>query len=68
LTAVLAGQSLLHLGTGVLRWSAILTGFWAVLYVIICIDPGVRDKIETAQSLARTLSEVQGIGPRDKRG
>jgi len=68
LTAVLTGQSLLHLGTGVFRWAEILTGSWALLYVIICLDPAVHDKIETARSLVRTLSEVQGIGPRDKRG
>jgi hypothetical protein len=49
------------------RWAEILTGSWALLYVIICLDPAVHNKIETARSLVKPLSEVQGIGPRDKR-
>jgi hypothetical protein len=67
LAAVLAGQSLLHLSAEAFRWASILTGAWALLYVIICLDPAIQDKIETARSLAGTLHEFQGIGPRNTR-
>jgi hypothetical protein len=68
LAAVLAGQSLLHLSAGALRWAGILTGAWALLYIIISLDPAIHDKIETARSLVTTLHDVHGIGPRDLRG
>jgi tetratricopeptide (TPR) repeat protein len=60
--AVLAGQAVLHFSSGVLRWSSIATGIWALLYVIISLDPAIRDKIDTARSLTSTLHDARKIG------
>jgi hypothetical protein len=38
---------------GVLRW---VTIGWAVVYLLIAIDPALNDKIETARATAGLLS------------
>jgi hypothetical protein len=60
--AVLTGQAVLHFSSGVFRWASIATGVWALLYVIISLDPAIRDKIETARSLTGTLHDARKIG------
>lgn len=67
LLAVLAAQSVLHFSEGEFRWATVITGAWALLYVIICLDPTVRDKIETARSLTGVLNQAQGMDPFDRR-
>jgi hypothetical protein len=32
---------------------------WALLYVIISLDPAIRDKIDTARSLTETLQQAR---------
>jgi hypothetical protein len=62
LGAVLASQPLVHFSGAVFRWASIATGVWALLYVVISLDPAIRDKIDTARSLADTLHEARRIG------
>jgi hypothetical protein len=59
--AVLTAQAALHFSSGVFRWASIATGVWALLYVIITLDPAIRDKIETARSLTSTLHDARKI-------
>jgi len=67
LTVVLAGHSLVDLSEGTFRWTGILTAVWALLYIVICLDPAIQDKIETARGLVGTVRDIQGIGPRGTR-
>src|SRR5262249_37571904 len=62
LAAVLVGQAVLHFSTEAFRWASIATGAWALLYVIISLDPAIRDKIDTARSLAETIHEARRGG------
>lgn len=59
LGAVLVGQAVLHFSTEVFRWASIATGIWALLYVVISLDPAVREKIDTARSLVDTVHEAR---------
>ena len=59
LGAVLVVQAVLHLNTGVFRWAIIATAVWALLNIVISLDPAIRDKIDTARSLAQTLNEIR---------
>jgi hypothetical protein len=52
LVAVLATQPFLHAGSGLFDWARFVTGAWALLYVLLSIDPSVRDKISAAKDLA----------------
>jgi len=61
LGAVLVGQAALHFSTEVFRWASIATAAWALLYVIVSLDPAVRDKIDTARSLADTIRDARKI-------
>ena len=51
--------ALLHVNTGVFHWAIIATAVWALLNVVISLDPAIRDKIDTARSLAQTISEAR---------
>lgn len=53
--AVLAAQPFLHTSPGVFGWARVTTGIWALLYVLLSIDPTIRDKISTARDLAELL-------------
>lgn len=59
LGAVLTSQAVLHLNAGVFRWALITTGIWALLYVIISLDPEIGAKIETARTLTETLNAAK---------
>jgi hypothetical protein len=63
LAAVLATQPVLHISTPVFNWARIAAGIWALLYVVITLDPAIRDKIDTARSLAGTLRSSQSLTP-----
>lgn len=65
LAVVLATQSIWHFSVGDFRWATIATGAWGLLYVMICLDPAIRDKIETARSLAGMLHQARGTDPLD---
>ena len=45
-----------------LRRSSIVAGVRALLYVIIGLDPAIRDKIDTAHSLTGPLHDARKIG------
>jgi hypothetical protein len=51
LAAVLITQQFVHV-PGVFSWAA---GIWALLYVLLSIDPAIRDKIEAAHEIAGLL-------------
>ena len=59
LGAVLVGQAVLHFNSGAFRWAIITTAVWALLNIVISLDPAVREKIDTARSLAQTLNETR---------
>ena len=52
IAAVLATQPFLHASPGLFGWARITTGIWALLYVLLSIDPAIRDKIGAARDLA----------------
>jgi hypothetical protein len=52
LAAVLAAQPLVHASAPVFGWARIATAVWALLYVLLSIDPAMRDKIGAARDLA----------------
>jgi hypothetical protein len=60
LAAVLAVQPFIHATAGVFTWARVLAGAWALLYVLLSIDPTMRDKIGTARDLAGLLQAVPG--------
>jgi hypothetical protein len=62
LGAVLVSQAVLHFSTEVFRWATIATGVWALLYVVISLDPAIRDKIDTARSLVATIHDARRSG------
>jgi hypothetical protein len=62
LAVVLTAQQFLHASPGLFDWARITTGIWALLYVLLSIDPAIRDKIETAQQVAGLLSTTQAVG------
>jgi len=55
LAAVLISQHFLHASPGILGWSRIITGIWALLYILLSLDPAIRDKIDTAHEIAGLL-------------
>lgn len=52
----------LDFGDGIFRWARLVVFGWAVLSVLLALDPGVRERIELAVLLAR------GAGDKSKRG
>ncbi len=58
---VLTAHAVLHFNSGVFQWLSILTGAWALLCLVIIIDPAIRDKIDTARSLVATIHEARRI-------
>jgi hypothetical protein len=63
LAVVIAAQPLLDLGAEPLRWAKIVGLAWAVLYLLLAVDPTLRDKIETAQSVGNLLSSTRRDPP-----
>ena len=51
----------LDFGDGIFRWARLVVFGWAVLSVLVALDPGVRERIELAVLLAR------GAGDKGKR-
>jgi hypothetical protein len=52
LAVVLAAQPLLHASSSLFDWARIATAIWALLYVLLSIDPAMRDKLGAARDLA----------------
>ena len=65
LAAVLATQPFLHASPGLFGWARITTGIWALLYVLISIDPAIRDKIGAARDLADLIHTAPGTRSQD---
>ena len=67
LAVVLTAQPLVNLSSPVFNWARIAAGIWALLYVVITLDPAIGDKIDTARILAGTLRDSRSLGPTDIR-
>lgn len=67
LAAVLAAQPLLQTSPGVFGWARIATGTWALLYIVLSLDPAMRDKIDTASELVGLLHNTRSIDRPDSR-
>jgi hypothetical protein len=67
LAVVLAAQPLVHLSSPVFNWARIAAGIWALLYVVITLDPAIGDKIDTARSLVDAMRDSRPSGPTDIR-
>jgi hypothetical protein len=65
LAAVLAAQPLVHSSPAVFGWARIATAVWALLYVLLSIDPAMRDKIGAARDLASLIQTTPGPVSRD---
>lgn len=58
--AVLAAQPFLHASPAVFDWARITTGIWALLYVLLSIDPALHEKISTARDMASLFHAPAG--------
>jgi hypothetical protein len=67
LAAVLAAQPFVHTSQGTFGWARIATGTWALLYVVLSLDPAIRDKIDTASELVGLLHNARSISKLDSR-
>lgn len=65
LTAVLAAQPVIHVSTDVFRWTRIATGAWAVLYILLSLDPALSEKVEAARSVVGTVRDARSTGKTD---
>ena len=59
LAAVLASQPLLDTGSDTFRWTRIATGVWALLYLLLYLDPTIGDKIDTARRVIGTVNDAK---------
>lgn len=55
LAAVLAAQPIVHLNAGVFGWARIAFATWALLYLVISLDPAIREKIDTTSQVVSLL-------------
>ena len=55
LAAVLTAQPVLHLSAAVFDWARVSAGLWALLYIIVSLDPTIGDKVSTAREIAGLL-------------
>jgi hypothetical protein len=59
LAAVLAAQPFLHTSPGLFGWARIATAAWALLYLVLSLDPAIRDKIDTANQVVGILHNAR---------
>jgi hypothetical protein len=65
LIAVLAVQPFVHASSPLFNWARIATAIWALLYVLLSIDPTMRDKIGAARDLASLTQTAPRPASRD---
>ena len=65
LVAVLAAQPFVHASAPIFNWARIATAIWALLYVLLSIDPAMREKISAARDLASLTQTAPGSASRD---
>ena len=58
LAVVLTAQQFLHTSPGLFGWARITTGLWALLYILLSLDPAIRDKVEAAREIAGILHTI----------
>lgn len=69
LAAVLTAQPLLHFNSTLFDWARVSAGIWALLYVILSLDPTISDKVGTARDIAGLLRGSPAPGSSsDRRG
>ncbi|KAA2246758.1 hypothetical protein F0L68_40540 [Solihabitans fulvus] len=54
---VLALQPLLRLDSGVYGWAKVVSLVWALLYVLLTLDPTARDKLDAVRGVAESMSK-----------
>jgi hypothetical protein len=65
LAVVLAAQPFLHASPRLFDWARIATAVWALLYVLLSIDPAMRDKIGAARDLADLIQTMPAPASRN---
>jgi hypothetical protein len=55
LAVVLISRQFVHASPGVFGWFRVTTGAWALLYILLSLDPTIREKIDTAHEIAGLL-------------
>ena len=65
LAVVLIAQPFLHASSGLFGGARIATAIWALLYVLLSIDPSMRDKIGAARDLAGLMQTAPTPSSRD---
>jgi hypothetical protein len=63
--AVLIAQPFLHTSRSVFDWAHIATAIWALLSVLLTIDPAIREKMDTARDLADLVQTAPAPTGRD---
>jgi hypothetical protein len=65
LAVILAAQPFVHVSSALFGWARIAAAVWALLYVLLSIDPAMRDKISTARDLASLMQTAPTPANRD---
>jgi hypothetical protein len=65
LAAVLVAQPFIHTSSSLFNRARIATAIWALLYVLLSLDPAIRDKIGAARDLADLIQTAPGPVSRD---
>jgi hypothetical protein len=63
--AVIASRPLLHVNSAVFNWAWIGSAAWALLCLLLSIDPALREKINTARDLAQLAQGFAAPSDRD---
>lgn len=65
LAVVLAAQPFVHASSPIFNWARIASGVWALLYVLLSIDPAMGDKISAVRDLASLTQTAPRPASRD---
>lgn len=65
LAVVLAAQPFVHASSPLFNWARIATAIWALLYVLLSIDPAMGDKISAVRDLASLTQTAPRPASRD---
>jgi hypothetical protein len=65
LGAVIGLQPVLELAAGQYHWAKIVTAGWAVVCLLMSVDPAIREKLEMVRDLISLARGEQGRGRGD---
>ena len=63
LATVLATQPFLHTSTGAFHSAQVATGAWALIYVLVSLDPAIPDKAEATRRAISALKDTRSSWP-----